>query len=174
MDKKNNITTKENKKNMDNNKVEFIVGKLLTEKNLTISTAESCTGGLLAGTLINYPGISSSFLEGAVTYSNESKMKRLNVKKETLDKHGAVSTETAKEMAEGIRKSSNTDIGISTTGVAGPGGGTKEKPVGLVYIGINIHDKTLVEKLNCSGDRQSVRNTVVNKTLDMLKKELLK
>ena len=104
--------------------------KMLLDRNEKVSTAESCTGGMVSSHLINYPGISSVFMEGCVTYSNEAKMKSLGVKKETLDKFGAVSEETAREMAEGIAKRHNTNIGLSTTGIAGPEGGSEEKPVG--------------------------------------------
>jgi nicotinamide-nucleotide amidase len=153
--------------------LEEVIGKLLLSKKLTISTAESCTGGMLAARLINYPGISAVFMDGAVTYSNEAKIKRLGVKKETLKKYGAVSKETAMEMAEGIAKTSGTDIGISTTGIAGPGGGTLEKPVGLVYIGLCINGRTIFKELNCPGDRQMVRSRTVTTALDMLRRELL-
>lgn len=156
------------------NTLENVVGEMLLNKNLTIATAESCTGGLLAGTLVNYPGISAVFLEGAVTYSNEAKMKRLKVKAETLEKYGAVSEETAREMAEGIAKAAETDIGISVTGIAGPGGGTFEKPVGLVYVGLYIKGKVSVKKFNFPRDRQYVRNRTVMSTLDWLRRELLK
>ena len=128
----------------DNIPIEEVVSKILVEKNLTIATAESCTGGLVSSTLINYPGISSVFMEGCVTYSNESKINRLGVSENTLIKYGAVSEETAREMAEGIAKNLNTNVAISTTGIAGPGGGTTDKPVGLVYIGIYINGKTTV------------------------------
>lgn len=127
--------------------LEEVVAKLLIEKKLTISTAESCTGGMIASTLINYPGISEVLLEGAVTYSNEAKHKRLGVKNETLDKYGAVSEETAMEMAIGIAKTAGTDVSIVTTGIAGPGGGTKEKPVGLVYVGIYVKGKVEVQNV---------------------------
>ncbi|MCM0650314.1 competence/damage-inducible protein A [Clostridium swellfunianum] len=153
--------------------IENVVGEMLVSRNLTIATAESCTGGLLAGTLINYPGISSVFMEGAITYSNEAKMKRLGVKEETLNKFGAVSEETAREMAEGIAKAANTDVGISVTGIAGPGGGTEEKPVGLVYVGLYIKGEVKVKKLNMFGDRQKIRNRTVVNTLDWLRRELL-
>jgi nicotinamide-nucleotide amidase len=154
--------------------IEEVVGKMLVDKGLTISTAESCTGGLVAGRLINYPGISSVFMEGVVTYSNEAKMKRLGVKSETLELHGAVSEETAREMAEGIARAARTDIGISITGIAGPGGGTKEKPVGLVYAGLFIKDKAYVKKFNFHGSREAVRNRTVTNTLDWLRRELNK
>lgn len=150
-----------------------VVGEMLVRSNLTIGTAESCTGGLLSGTLINYPGISSVFLEGVVTYSNEAKIKRLGVKAETLESFGAVSEETAAEMAEGIARAAGTDIGISVTGVAGPGGGTLEKPVGLIYIGLYFKGKVKVKKLSCNGDRQKVRNKTVVAALDLLRREIL-
>ena len=153
--------------------IEDIVCKLLLEKNLTISTAESCTGGLVSATLINYPGVSSVFMEGCVTYSNEAKINRLGVKKETLDKFGAVSEETAREMAEGIAKNFKTSIGLSTTGIAGPGGGSNEKPVGLVYIGIYINGKTIVKKFIFDGNRQEIRLKATNTILNELKIELL-
>ena len=153
--------------------IEDIVCKLLLEKNLTISTAESCTGGLVSATLINYPGVSSVFMEGCVAYSNESKINRLGVKKETLDKFGAVSEETAREMAQGIAKNFKTNIGLSTTGIAGPGGGSKEKPVGLVYIGIYINGKTIVKKFILEGNRQEIRLKATNTILNELKLELL-
>lgn len=154
--------------------LENVVCEMLVNNNLTISTTESCTGGLLAGKLINYPGVSSVFLEGAVTYSNEAKMKRLGVKKETLDNFGAVSEECAREMAEGIDKAAGTDIGLSTTGLAGPGGGTDEKPVGLVYVGLHMNGKTEVKKFNFQGDRQKVRERTVMNTLDWLRRKLQK
>ncbi len=153
--------------------LEAVVSEMLVKRNLSIATAESCTGGLLAGTLINYPGISSVFMEGAITYSNEAKMKRLGVKEETLKIYGAVSEETAKEMAIGIAEASGTDIGISVTGIAGPGGGTEEKPVGLVYVGLYIKGEVKVKKLNLFGDRQKNRNRTVVSALDWLRRELL-
>ena len=153
--------------------IEDIVCKLLLEKNLTISTAESCTGGLVSATLINYPGVSSVFMEGCVAYSNEAKINRLGVKKETLDKFGAVSEETAREMAQGIAKNFKTNIGLSTTGIAGPGGGSNEKPVGLVYIGIYINGKTIVRKFIFDGNRQEIRLKATNTILNELKIELL-
>lgn len=113
-----------------------VVGKLLLEKHITISCAESCTGGLFAAALTEIPGISEVFERGIVTYSNRAKMEELGVKAETLDKFGAVSLETACEMAEGLAEKTGSDLCISVTGIAGPGGGTAEKPVGLAYIGI--------------------------------------
>ncbi|OAA90155.1 competence/damage-inducible protein A [Clostridium coskatii] len=157
----------------DDDTMEEVIGKLLINKELTISSAESCTGGLIAARLVNYPGISAVFKEGAVTYTNEAKMKRLGVKKDTLDKFTAVSSETAKEMAEGIAKTANTDIGIATTGVAGPGGGTYEKPVGLVYIGLYINGETYVKKCQYSGSRDVVRQRATMTALDLIRRHLI-
>lgn len=156
------------------NVLEEVAAKLLVEKDLKIAVAESCTGGMVSSVLIDYPGISSVFVEGCVTYSNEAKMKRLGVKEETLDKFGAVSEETAIEMAEGVAKGLNADIGISTTGIAGPGGGSEEKPVGLVYTAITIKGKTKVYKDIYSGDRQKIRTRVTRDILNNLRIELLK
>lgn len=138
------------------------------EKPLTISTAESCTGGMIASKLIEVPGISENFIEGIVSYSNEAKIKRLKVKKETLEKYGAVSEEVAREMLAGL----NTDIGISTTGIAGPGGGTKNKPVGLVYIGIKVKDEVKVFKRELKGDRNKIRQRAMMHALYNLLKIL--
>ena len=130
----------------DNEELADVVANMLLDKNITISCAESCTGGLFAGTLINTDGISKVFDRGIVTYSNEAKIKELGVKAETLDTFGAVSPETAAEMAEGIRAKTGTDMAVSVTGIAGPGGGSADKPVGLVYIGIAYDGKTDVVK----------------------------
>ncbi|MBS5308781.1 competence/damage-inducible protein A [Clostridium tertium] len=154
--------------------LENVVSEILCNNKLSISTAESCTGGMIAASLISYPGISDVFKEGAVTYSNESKMKRLGVRKETLDRYGAVSEETAREMAIGIAREANTDISISTTGIAGPGGGTDEKPVGLVYIGVFIKGKVVVNKFNFTGNRERIRRKTTMNALNILRKELLK
>jgi len=154
--------------------LENVIGEILIKNKLTVSTAESCTGGMLSARLINFPGISEAFMEGAVTYSNDAKMKRLGVKKETLDMYGAVSSQTAHEMAEGIAKTAGTDIGISTTGIAGPGGGSSEKPVGLVYIGLYINDSVKTFECRFSGKRQEIRENTVIKALRLLKDELLK
>ncbi|MBU3110573.1 competence/damage-inducible protein A [Clostridium lacusfryxellense] len=153
--------------------LENVIGKMLINKKITIATAESCTGGMVASTLINYPGISSSLKEGAVTYSNEAKINRLGVKVETLDKYGAVSSEVAAEMALGIAKTAGTNIGISTTGIAGPDGGSDEKPVGLVYIGLAINGEVKTKKLKLSGKRQEIRKRATMQLLDWLRRELL-
>lgn len=136
--------------------------ELLIEKGYTISTAESCTGGLVAATIVNVSGASNVFNEGYVTYANSAKEKLAFVKRDTLNEFGAVSRQTAAEMAEGCCKNAAADVGISTTGIAGPAGGTLEKPVGLVYIGCSVKGKTIVEKHVFSGDRTRIRNNAVN------------
>ena len=153
--------------------IEEVVAKMLVENNLKIAVAESCTGGMVSASLINYPGISSVFMEGCVTYSNEAKMKSLGVKKETLDIYGAVSPECAKEMASGVAARYNTNVGIATTGIAGPGGGTDEKPVGLVYFGIYINGKVITKKYVFNGDRQGIRERATRTILNDLRLELL-
>ncbi len=126
--------------------LEAEVGKLLREKGLTISTAESCTGGLVAATLVNVAGSSEYFMGSVVAYDNAVKERVLGVGAQTLEKYGAVSAETAKEMAEGVRKLLGTDLALSTTGIAGPGGGTPEKPVGLTYFALATPEGTKVFK----------------------------
>lgn len=158
----------------DETSLENVVSEMICNKNLSISTAESCTGGMVAASLISYPGISEVYKEGAITYSNESKMKRLGVKKETLDKYGAVSEQTAREMAVGIAKEANTELSIATTGIAGPGGGTDEKPVGLVYIGVFVKGNVIVKRLNLTGNREKIRRRATMNALNVLRLELLK
>ena len=158
---------------VDQTSIEKYVCQKLLEKNLTIATAESCTGGLIASKLVNYPGISKVFKEGFVTYSNEAKIKRLNVKEETLEKYGAVSIQTAKEMAKGAALAAETDIGLAVTGIAGPEGGTHEKPVGLVYIAIYYKGKTHVRESNYPGGRNIIRERSANYSFDFLKREIL-
>ena len=156
----------------DNDRIENTIYECLNsgEKPLTISTAESCTGGMIASKLIEVPGISTNFIEGIVSYSNEAKIKRLKVKKETLEKYGAVSEEVAREMLAGLK----TDVGISTTGIAGPGGGTKDKPVGLVYIGIKVKNEVKVFKRELKGDRNKIRQRAMMHALYNLLKILSK
>ena len=149
------------------NSIEEKVVQLLKNNGLTISCAESCTGGLLSGTLVNVSGVSNVLAEAYVTYANESKERILGVDHKTLEEHGPVSEETAAEMAKGVCNVSSADVGLSTTGIAGPEGGTKEKPVGLVYIGYHHKDKTTVKKLNLSGDRQTIRNQAVKNVLEL-------
>lgn len=140
-----------------------IVVDLLIEKNLTLAAAESCTGGLFSKEVTEIAGASKIFDRGIVTYSNQAKVSELGVKNETIASFGAVSMQTAYEMADGIRKVSNTDIGISVTGIAGPTGATADKPVGLVYIGISINDAIKVRELRLQGDRTENRtNSMLN------------
>lgn len=140
-----------------NDTIEEVVVKKLIEKNITVSTCESCTGGLVASAITDIAGSSAIFGSGFVTYANEAKMSLVGVKKETLDAFGAVSEQTAREMARGAREKSGSDIAVSATGIAGPGGGTPEKPVGLVYIAIADKNGETVRKLNLVGNRDRVR-----------------
>lgn len=130
---------------------------LLDDKHLHISSAESCTGGLFAALITDVPGAADVLNEAFVTYANSAKVKHLGVKQETLDTVGAVSRETAYEMATGLHERTGADVCVGITGIAGPTGGTKEKPVGLVYAGIYINGKTEVIEMHHSGDREDVR-----------------
>ena len=154
--------------------LEETVYNLLKEKNLALTTAESCTGGLVGATITNVPGISLYYKEGFITYSNEAKMKYLGVSKDTLDKYGAVSEQTAREMARGAVKNTGADIAVSVTGIAGPGGGTDEKRVGLVYIGIADKDDSYAEKFQFTGDRQKIRRLSAKNAINMVRKKLKK
>ena len=143
--------------------------KLLTKKKLTVSFAESCTGGLLASSITSISGSSKVFNMGLVTYSNNAKVKLLKVPKKTITKYGAVSYETCLSMVNNLNKISKSDITISITGVAGPNGGTKEKPVGLVYIGLKKGSKTIIKKnLFKSKKRISIQKATVKQTLKMI------
>ena len=153
-------------------KLEENVLKQLEKHHYTVTTVESCTGGLVAATLINCSGASTHFNEGIITYSNEAKMKYADVQQATLAAYGAVSEQTAKEMAEGIRKRAGADIGLSTTGIAGPLGGTQEKPVGLVYIGLALPEATYVYKLQLNGTREDIRQKTVKNILFKLYQKL--
>lgn len=153
--------------------IESVLVKLLLEKKLSIASAESCTGGMIASRLVSCSGVSEVFLEGAVTYSNEAKMRTLNVKESTLKSVGAVSRETAMEMAEGIAKRASADIGIATTGIAGPGGGTAEKPVGLVYIGLYYKGNVNAFRYVFNGDRNNVRNRATVTALDLVRRAII-
>ncbi len=149
---------------------DIVVDRLL-QTGKTVATAESCTGGLIGASFTDFAGISSVYIEGVITYANEAKL-RLGVKEETLKKYGAVSHETAREMAEAVRRRAGADIGISTTGIAGPGGGTPNKPVGLVYVGISTAKKTDTYVLRLSGDRSDVRRKTVKAVFHFLKTRL--
>ncbi len=150
-----------------------VTAALLLERGLTVSCAESCTAGRLTAALGDIPGISAVLNESIVTYSNEAKMKYLGVLEKTLLEFGAVSEEVAREMAEGIRKTTGSDIGVSVTGIAGPDGGTPEKPVGLVYVGVSIGEKTTVKKLQLHGNRDRVRFGSVMHALNEIRKRVL-
>lgn len=150
-------------------KIEEKIGLLLKESNLTLSLAESCTGGLVANRLTNVPGSSEYFYGGIVAYSNSAKIKHLGVNESTLEMFGAVSPETAKEMAEGLRRSSGTDIVLSVTGIAGPSGGGALKPVGLVYIAISGKDKTVCHNYIFKGGREGIKNLTAEKALRLLR-----
>ena len=144
--------------------------KLLTKKKLTVSFAESCTGGLLASSITSISGSSKVFNMGLVTYSDNAKVKLLKVPKKTITKYGAVSYETCLSMVKNLSKISKSNISISITGVAGPNGGTKEKPVGLVYIGLKKGSKTIIKKnLFKNKKRISIQKKTVNETLKIIK-----
>ena len=148
---------------MDN--AELLINKLI-ELGYTITTAESCTGGMISSTLVDVPGASSVINECHITYSNEAKMKYLNVKEETLQTYGAVSEETAYEMAVGAYELAKADVAIGVTGLAGPGGGTEAKPVGLVYVGYNVKGNVKVKKYNFDGDRLQIRKQTTMKVIE--------
>ena len=142
--------------------------KKLQEKGYTITTAESCTGGLLAGRILNVSGASEVYMEGYITYANEAKERILGVKHETLETYGAVSKETAEEMAIGAPRAAKADVALSTTGIAGPGGGTVEKPVGLIYISCFLNGEVQVRELRLHGTREENRQDTVTETLKLL------
>ncbi|MBO4988192.1 MAG: CinA family protein [Lachnospiraceae bacterium] len=152
---------------------EQIVG-LLQEKKVTLATAESCTGGMLASRIIDVPGVSEVFKAGFVTYANEAKQNLIGVKEDTLAQFGAVSEQTAREMVLGAIKAAKADMAVATTGIAGPGGGTKEKPVGLVYIACGSADDIIVERCLFNGSRKEIRQASVEHALGMLYKEIMK
>ena len=150
--------------------LERAVVELLSKNGLSITAAESCTGGHVFGKIVNVAGASEVFRGGYITYSNKQKRNVIGVKKSTLEKYGAVSEQVAAEMAKGVLEVSKADVAISTTGIAGPGGGTPEKPVGLVYIGCAVKNKVYVEKFNFSGSRNKVRESTVVAALSMVRK----
>lgn len=157
----------------DEENLEEVVLRLLQERKMTLSLAESCTGGLIANRLTDVPGASASLICGVTSYSNESKINILGVKEDTIRDYGAVSRQTAEEMAVGTKRINDTDIGVSVTGIAGPDGGSAEKPVGLCYIGIAIGDTVKVHKLMFNGNRKKIKWNSSNKALDLLRRELL-
>ncbi len=159
---------------MDGQSLAGSVGELLTARKAWVSTAESCTGGMVAQLLTEVAGSSAYLGECYVTYSNDAKMKLVGVREETLKQHGAVSEETAREMADGARKGAGSDYAISVTGVAGPGGGSEDKPVGLVYIGVAGPTRTVVSREQLLGDRVANREQSARIALNLLRLELLR
>src|SRR5215210_5686431 len=160
----------------DDETLESALGKLLAERGATLALAESCTGGLLAKRLTDRAGSSAFLMEGLVTYSNESKERRLGVPEALLADNGAVSEPVARAMAEGVRKIAGTDYGLSVTGVAGPDGGSEEKPVGLVFVGISDEEGTAVERLDLSAwrrSREAIRERSANRAFDLLRHRIL-
>ena len=153
--------------------LEMALTKLLIKKKYTMTTAESCTGGMIAARMVNAPGVSAVLKSGFITYANEAKEELLGVSHDTLEKFGAVSRETAEEMAEGAVKAAHADAAVAVTGIAGPDGGTKEKPVGLVYIGVNVRGNVEVREYHFSGSRQKIRESVTAAALTFLREKLL-
>ncbi len=146
-----------------------VVGEVLKARKLTLSVAESCTAGLLAGEITSCPGSSDYFLGGVVVYSNEAKQKLLRVKRETLEKYGAVSLECVREMAKNSREIFQSDIALSVTGIAGPGGGTPTKPVGLVYLGLSDSQHVFGWEKFFSGSRETIRLRATYEILNFLR-----
>jgi len=152
--------------------LEVQIGTLLRKHGKTISIAESCTGGLISHRITNVPGSSNYYDCGVIAYSNQSKIDILHVKSETLKKFGAVSRQTAIEMAQGIKQVSGSDLGLAVTGIAGPGGGTPKKPVGLVYICLVSNEDVVCEEFRFKGNREEIKFQASEAALDMIKKHL--
>ena len=157
---------------VDVDSLEQVVGDGLRQRGLTLAVAESCTGGLLSGRITDVPGCSDYYLGGVCSYANEVKMKVLGVKKETLDTVGAVSPEVAEQMAEGVAKALGSDVGVGITGVAGPGGGTDEKPVGLVYISVWYKGQHFTRKMHSATSRDRIRMQAASTALDMIRRNI--
>jgi len=170
----NNLSSHLNKYllGIDNEILESLLVEKLKEKNITLSTAESCSGGLLGTLITSVPGSSQVFKGGLIVYSNEAKMKLLDIDEKVLRNYGAVSGECALDLAKNVKNIFRTKASISITGVAGPSGGTKDKPVGTVFIGVSLDDATSVKKFEFSGDRDAVRQRSVNTAIWMLLKKL--
>lgn len=149
--------------------LEAVVGRLLMEQKRTIALAESCTGGLIAHRLTNVPGSSAYFIGGVVSYANEAKERMLGVSHQTIQQYGAVSEETAREMAQGVHRLLQTDIAMAVTGIAGPSGGTPEKPVGLTYIALAAEDLERCERYLWQGDRWANKEQSAEAALGMLR-----
>jgi len=160
-------------KDVDQQTMEKVVGELLIQKNLTISLAESCSGGLVSHRLTNVPGISRCYLCGVVSYSNQSKSSLLKVPADLIKDKGAVSPEVAREMARGVRAIAGADVSLGITGIAGPTGGTPQKPVGLVYIALNTEEGEICQRHLFSGDRETIKWKTSQAALDLLRRYLL-
>jgi len=158
----------------EDEELEHVIGKLLTERKLTLAIAESCTGGLIADRITDVPGSSNYFERSMILYTNESKMAETGVPAAFLEKFGAVSPEVAEAMASGVRSKSNADIGISTTGIAGPSGGSDEKPVGLVWIGYADRRETIALRFSFGDERRRVKERAAQAALELLRRKLLK
>jgi PncC family amidohydrolase len=157
---------------MKSEPLEVKIGKLLTAENLTFAVAESCTGGLVGHRVTDVPGSSTYFLGGIVAYAYDVKERLLSVRHNTLYDHGAVSAETASEMARGVRRALSTDIGLSVTGIAGPGGGMPDKPVGLVFVALSARDCERCERHIWDGDRSENKARSAEAALDLLRRYL--
>ena len=158
---------------MDDDLLEEVVGRLLSKTKATVAVAESCTGGQVASLITNAPGSSAYFIEGVITYSNFSKIARLDVAEATIRCHGAVSAQTAAEMAQGVRQISGATYGLSTTGIAGPSGGTKAKPIGLVYLGLADSNGVKTEKLMLGMERKANKTQAALASLNLLRQFLV-
>jgi nicotinamide-nucleotide amidase len=154
-------------------KLERLIGNVLRKNGWTLSIAESCTGGLICDRITNVSGSSDYFMGGMITYSNESKAKHLGIPLDYIKKFGAVSPQVAKRMAQGVRKTFGTTFGLSSTGVAGPTGGTKRSPVGRVFIGLTAGRKIRVKKLDLKGTRRAVKEEATRKALQYLHEMLV-
>ncbi len=152
--------------------MEAVVGKLFREQEMTLSVAESCTGGLIGHRLTSISGSSLYFERGLIVYSNRSKAEMLEVRQQTIDSYGAVSDQTVREMAEGVKKTAKTDMGLAVTGIAGPLGGTEDKPVGTVFIGLSVHGKVFSGHYCFSGDRDKVKLNAAEMALDWVRRYL--
>jgi nicotinamide-nucleotide amidase len=153
--------------------MEEVSGRRLSMTDFRLAVAESCTGGLIAQRLTNIPGSSKYFLEGVVTYSNESKTRLLGVDKKVIKEFGAVSQQVARDMARGVRHKARTDFGLAVTGIAGPGGGSEDKPIGLVYIALADDAHTEHKRFVIPGDRELIRWRASQAALDMLRRRLI-
>ncbi|MCI8455181.1 MAG: CinA family protein [Lachnospiraceae bacterium] len=158
----------------ENETMEEAVVRLLVKYGLTVTTAESCTGGMIAAKLVNVPGVSDVFNQGFITYSNKAKRRLLDVSKATLKKYGAVSEQTAREMALGGIMASDAEACVAVTGIAGPDGGSEDKPVGLVYISCCMKDEVIVEECHFHGTRAEIREQAAVSALDLLRRMIVK